>query len=722
MSEKNSNFKVSSTGSLNRSNSRSLSNSKCSLNRSKQSLTSNEPNLATSRNSSCSKLIRSNNSSNSKLIESSSSSMERNSTNSRENERALNFGSQQSLNKRNQQNISKNSSALSLRDSKISINSIKLKQFVALRDYRGDSDETLNFFEGDVFLLLDATNEDWWYVQLFNNPAMKGYVPRTFLKAKHSKEGEGSISDELENGNKVGRNEDVEVQNDFSNEEGSSKAENERIVEEEEDNKEEDDDEEENEEEEEEVEEEEEEEEEEEDYYNEDGDVNEDDCSAVVDFDEKLVDSYSSTYLQEKNLAKRKKILKVLENENDNLQKNKTKKIFSLPPGYKHSFLSGQYEQVENKLSYTLFPQFDNSGIGFKDLFFDDKHQKIRKRPSKCVVAFSILDARNIEVKKIPGYEIIGRNLKMCLFDKTQVLSNIHSLEAVYNPINLNKWKFSNKTSLLFPKDDENTCFIRTNDIDINLCVLFELSILVKKSSPLENGDKNVSSVELGNGWGVLPLFTSDGGPIENKSYNIKLYNGNPFDKNVGENPAIEESKGFLKSMLGGNSNPNLEIRVWKLGKASLKHINQLPDTCISFLSVVPLLAFYRNILATTLYSTHIEGKIFSFTDSSLSLLPRICDSNPMLKLTFQIFDKKIKLLKRSERNSYTILKEKFTESVLIVWPLLNFHSFSASSINIELFKMNAVEKLQEEGAINFLTKNVENTYFSPFDTSEVQF
>ncbi|KAJ3215924.1 hypothetical protein HDU67_010155 [Dinochytrium kinnereticum] len=30
-------------------------------------------------------------------------------------------------------------------------------------------------------------------------------------------------------------------------------------------------------------------------------------------------------------------------------------------------------------------------------------------------------------------------------------------------------------------------------------------------------------------GWGVLPLFTSDGGPIENKTYDIRVYDKNPF-------------------------------------------------------------------------------------------------------------------------------------------------------------------------------------------------
>lgn len=38
------------------------------------------------------------------------------------------------------------------------------------------------------------------------------------------------------------------------------------------------------------------------------------------------------------------------------------------------------------------------------------------------------------------------------------------------------------QTSLLFPKDDENTCFIRTNEVDINLSLLFELTVSVKKT------------------------------------------------------------------------------------------------------------------------------------------------------------------------------------------------------------------------------------------------
>jgi hypothetical protein len=136
--------------------------------------------------------------------------------------------------------------------------------------------------------------------------------------------------------------------------------------------------------------------------------------------------------------------------------------------------------KVDKRLSYSLFPQFDESGLGFKDLFYCHKKAKIRRRTAKCVVAFSILEARNIVPIVIPGYQVIERRVRMGLFDKRTILGNIHTIEARQSEQET-KWRFSSKSSLLFPKDDENTCFVRTNDIDINLTLLFEITVLVKK-------------------------------------------------------------------------------------------------------------------------------------------------------------------------------------------------------------------------------------------------
>lgn len=372
---------------------------------------------------------------------------------------------------------------------------------------------------------------------------------------------------------------------------------------------------------------------------------------------------------------------------------------------------------AENRLSYTLFPQFDESGVGFKDLFFDHYKFRIRRRIAKCVVAFSLLEAKNIALVKIPGYEIIERQVRMALFDRTSISGNIHRVEAIYNSLQERRWIFSTKTSLLFPKDDENTCFVRTNDVDINLSLLFELTFIVKKTDPKATS----GLVELSAGWGVLPLFTADGGPVENKSYHIRLYPGSPLDKNVSA-PGETENKGFFSGLFSGSSHPSLEVRVWKLGKRAMDEINQLPDSCVSFLSVLPILSFYRNLLAHTLYSPQIEGRNFSLLDPSLSLLPQIVDTNQLLQLACSIWDRKLKTMKSSDKKSFAILKTKFTETVMIVWPILYHNSNTSNAINVDAFKMAAVEQLQEEGALNFLTTNMENSYFTPFSTNELQY
>lgn len=69
---------------------------------------------------------------------------------------------------------------------------------------------------------------------------------------------------------------------------------------------------------------------------------------------------------------------------------------------------------------------------------------KIRRRQTSCTVAFSLLDARYIPV---PGQHvhIVGRVVRLALFDKKSILSNIHSVPAVHNSDVDHIWKFSTK-------------------------------------------------------------------------------------------------------------------------------------------------------------------------------------------------------------------------------------------------------------------------------------
>jgi hypothetical protein len=44
----------------------------------------------------------------------------------------------------------------------------------------------------------------------------------------------------------------------------------------------------------------------------------------------------------------------------------------------------------------------------------------------------------------------------------------------------------------LFPSDDENSCFLRTNSGNYNLCVLFELCVLLGRTRARQDVDAKV--------------------------------------------------------------------------------------------------------------------------------------------------------------------------------------------------------------------------------------
>ncbi|KAJ3061305.1 hypothetical protein HK102_009162, partial [Quaeritorhiza haematococci] len=205
-------------------------------------------------------------------------------------------------------------------------------------------------------------------------------------------------------------------------------------------------------------------------------------------------------------------------------------------------------------ISEFLLPDFASNGLGYVDLFMDkEKHKKkIRRIPTKCTLAFSLLEAKNISIpfpmvtgpQSTTGVggagsncDVIRRHVRISLLNKADLMSNVHTVAAVWNPAYEKTWKFSSKASLLFPKDDENTCFVRTHHFDINLCIVFEMCCTVRvkgsaerwKESGFSAGERR-DEVEISCGWGVLPIVTPDGGPIENKTYQIKLYAGTPFD------------------------------------------------------------------------------------------------------------------------------------------------------------------------------------------------
>lgn len=113
-----------------------------------------------------------------------------------------------------------------------------------------------------------------------------------------------------------------------------------------------------------------------------------------------------------------------------------------LPAGFRRSTLGTNYSMGIGHASNYLIPELKSNGIGFKDLHFDKKNQ-VQKRTVKCNLSFGIAGAKCIPAAgNIP---VLGRHVRMALFDKSNILSNIHSVPATLHPDNEDVWIFSSK-------------------------------------------------------------------------------------------------------------------------------------------------------------------------------------------------------------------------------------------------------------------------------------
>lgn len=102
------------------------------------------------------------------------------------------------------------------------------------------------------------------------------------------------------------------------------------------------------------------------------------------------------------------------------------------------------------------------------------------------------------------------------------------------------------KRSVLFPKDDDNTLIVRTNNSDMNLAILFELTCSAM--------DVNTDVVEeYVVGWGSLPMFShATNEKIEKKTYQIMLHGNNALHANPTANQIDSKNiskKGMLHSV-----------------------------------------------------------------------------------------------------------------------------------------------------------------------------
>ncbi|KAJ1540522.1 Nephrocystin-1, partial [Cladochytrium tenue] len=93
----------------------------------------------------------------------------------------------------------------------------------------------------------------------------------------------------------------------------------------------------------------------------------------------------------------------------------------------------------------------------------------------------------------------------------------------------------------------------------------------------------------------------------------------------------------------------------------------RLPDTIISYLSAVHVLAMYRQVLAETLAR---DARFGAYHDPVLALFPTIAMQNDLLQLLAGLWDRRLKALSSKALRSPEVLKKKFQDCILIVWPV----------------------------------------------------
>ncbi|KAJ3268774.1 Nephrocystin-1 [Terramyces sp. JEL0728] len=412
------------------------------------------------------------------------------------------------------------------------------------------------------------------------------------------------------------------------------------------------------------------------------------------------------------NLRKRKSQINKVHRGIKITEPEKIEGFESVPFGFKSSILAQNYKNgVGHAISY-LTPQLNSCGLAFKDLHLGKKNT-VRKRQVKCNVAFYVKEGRFIpSPQPLP---VIGRHVRMSLFDKAHIVSNIHTVPAALTPEHEHNWRFAPKTFLKNTK--ENKCFVRTFDSDLKLCILFELCLVVKK--PVENNNDELAEISCG--WCILPLFTSDGKIVEPKKYELPIYTGSPFDKEIiiAESPAKESN--FFTNLFAGSRSPCLVIRVSKLDKKSTNYLNDLPDVLVGAANSLHILSIYRQVLANTLLGkTH--QPLGSKYEPVLAIIPKLLEEIDLLHHFVEFWRKRYASLPSREKKSYHRLKKQFTVAILTVWPLfyIDMPRYIPGNIDNMVARNDNWLKLQEQGAMVFLTKAA-NAY-RPFSSEELEY
>uniref|UniRef100_A0A8C5QXN2 Nephrocystin 1 n=1 Tax=Leptobrachium leishanense TaxID=445787 RepID=A0A8C5QXN2_9ANUR len=397
----------------------------------------------------------------------------------------------------------------------------------------------------------------------------------------------------------------------------------------------------------------------------------------------------------------------------------------TIPAGFRSSTLAKLLDQGENfRASLYLQPGLSPSQLSFKDLLWDHQQGCIQVLPTRVSCILTLWSCKMIPLPAA-SIQILSRHVRLCLFDGTKVLSNIHTLRATWLPKNSKTWTFSPRVTGILPSLLDGDCFVRTGNQSAEIGILFELGVTYIRNSTGERG-------ELSCGWTFLKLFDVNGVPVPPKTYELTLNGGTPYERGIEVDPSISRraNSGVFHQMITQRRQPRLLVKLRSSNNRRREMLNFLPETIVGSMCYIPLLVLYRQIIGDVLLKERVSMQNADLIcNPLLATFPRAVEHPDIMDALRSGWAEKQNSMKRSEKRDKEFMKNSFiqvyhdTAFPLLQSTLLQGPKWADDEIEASRWKVIAdflKQNRERDGSLHFLLSP--DNINKPFDISDITY
>ncbi|CAF0963158.1 unnamed protein product [Adineta ricciae] len=353
----------------------------------------------------------------------------------------------------------------------------------------------------------------------------------------------------------------------------------------------------------------------------------------------------------------------------------------NIPSGFSASSLTSLVRKDRHKLSYMLIPKMTESNLTFADLHWQYDIDRICAYPATYKKVLNIKKCSKIPKITGANIEILNRCIRICLYDGSKIISNIHSsrmkISEKSNATDITESWIPYPFQTLPVIDEGSTFLFRSNEYhpSKSLYLLIELSQFCQSTI-------NKETCEIACGWSMIPLSNDLNRPLHisgTMKYNECLQGGKFPEQNI----LLDSRYKTLRS----NKRARIRFTLESREKYAEPIYDQLPlRSMIIPIDLVTILVFYRNELA---YNKLQESAGFDGASSMplhsifLATFHRALDQPDIIYLFQRLFPTKAKLTTEQQRKEILRIYESSVYPLLFYrsLPLYDFHNRDKTSI-----------------------------------------